>query len=102
MKLDEKNVQDIEKIKRLTWFERHAVKKMITKAKKAVLIFQEKVELEVKDRLLLEKEVLSMLDILEIETDDGVLLDKITIKTQTNQNLENALVECLREMEKLI
>ena len=102
MKFDENALSKIEKKDKLNWMEKRAVKKFLKKAKKSIDKYKGLVELEAKDREILEKEVLSLTDILEIENDDGEELNKDNIKKLSNKELEDALEMSLEEMEKLL
>mgnify|MGYP006310158303 CR=1 FL=1 len=102
MKFDENALSEIEKKDKLNWMEKRAVKKFLKKAKKSVQKYKGLIELETKDREILEKEVLSLTDILEIENDDGEELNKDNIKKLSNKELEDALEMSLEEMEKLL
>lgn len=100
--MSEKELSKIEKKQKLNFFEKRAVKAMLKKARKGIEKYKQKVELAVEDRKLLEKEVLSLLDILEIEDDNGNSLTKDNIKNFSNKELEETLETSLNEMEKLL
>jgi len=99
---NKKAIEKIKKNNKLNVFQKIAIKKVIKEAKKMINKYQDSVVDEVKEREMLEKELLSFLDILEIETEDGVSLDKVNIKTFSNKQLEDTFVQSLNEMEKLI
>lgn len=102
MKLDENALSEIEKKDKLNWMEKKAVKRFLKTAKKRIQQYKRKVELEAQEREILEKEVLSLTDILEIETDKGEQLNKNNIKTLSNQELEEVLEIGIEEIGKLL
>lgn len=96
----------LEEKKKLNFFERRAMKKLIQKAHKQldkhILSLQSKADAHAQ----LSKALLDLTDVLEIEYDKGEhkgkLLSKDNISSCSTEELQDILESALQEMEKLI
>lgn len=99
---EEKKLEEKYNKKKLNWIEKKMIKNMIKKAHKTVNKQKNTIEEQAKQRQILEKELLSMTDVLNIETDQGEPLNHKNIKKQSTKEIEETFKQALKEMEKLI
>lgn len=100
--MNQNQLEKIEKKTKLNWLEKRTIKKLIKHAKKKIDEINKQTKEEIEYRHKLEKELLSMTDVLEITTDQGKSLNKTNIKTISNKELTETLIEAINQMEKLL
>jgi hypothetical protein len=95
-------MKDPDEVRKLSWFEKQAIKAMLKKASSNVNALHKLYVDEAKYRTELEKSLLQCTEIVTITHDDGDELNAVNIKTLTTLELEQTLEEAFIEMKKYV